>query len=57
MPQGDIDVQIVESPITAAKIKSAADTALSNTNLSGTLTMTAFNQGRSIAVMATENLS
>lgn len=55
MAQGDVDAQIVTSPITAASVKTAVDAALAATNLSGSVSLTGFNQGRSILVVAVEN--
>lgn len=50
MTLGDTAAEIVESPITAAKITAAMDNVLANTILSGPLTVTSFNQGRSILI-------
>ena len=53
MTIGDTDAQIVESPITAAKVVTAMNAALAATALSGPCQITSFNQGRSILVTAT----
>jgi len=49
----DSNAQIVESPITAAKIITAIDTCRAAVGLSGPLAITSFNQGRSILITAT----
>lgn len=54
MGAGDIDSQIVESPITAAKINTAAALAITNTSAAATISITSFNQGRSILIVARE---
>ena len=54
MGQGDIDVQVVESPITDAKITTAAELAITNTSGSAQLSVTGFNQGRSVLIVAVE---
>ena len=49
----DSDAQIVESPITAAKVITAIDTCRAAVDLSGPLAITSFNQGRSILITCT----
>ena len=49
----DSDAQIVESPITAAKVVTAIDAARAAVGLSGPLAITSFNQGRSLVVTCT----
>lgn len=46
----EFSAEIVESPITTAKIEAAMATARTAIAISGPLVMTAFNQGRSILV-------
>ncbi len=46
----DTDAQIVEAPITAAKVITAMDAARTAVGLSGPILITSFNQGRSILV-------
>jgi len=50
----DSDAQIVTSPITAAKIVTAVDAARAAVGLSGPVSITSFNQGRSLAVVCTQ---
>ena len=54
MGAGDIDAQIVESPITIAKLSGAALLAIANTSATALLSITGFNQGRSVAIIARE---
>ena len=54
MALGTTAASIVESPITEAKITAAMDTVLSATLLSGPVTITSFNQGRSVLVTANQ---
>ena len=54
MAAGDTSVQVVESPITAAKVKTALDTAIAATSTNAITAMTSFNQGRSIVISCTE---
>ena len=49
----DSNSQIVESPITTAKIVTAMDAARTAVALSGPVSITSFNQGRSILVTCT----
>ena len=49
----DTDAQIVESPITAAKIVTAMNAARAAVVLSGPISITSFNQGRSLIVTCT----
>ncbi len=49
----DSDAQIVESPITTAKVVTAINDARTAVGLSGPLSITSFNQGRSILITAT----
>jgi len=49
----DSDAQIVESPITTAKIVTAIDACRTAVGLSGPVAITSFNQGRSILITAT----
>ena len=46
------DTQIVESPLTAARILAGVDAALSAIGASGAIIMASFNQGRSMAITA-----
>lgn len=46
----DTAAEIVESPITSAKIKTAMDNVRALTVLSGPIQVTSFNQGRSVIV-------
>ena len=54
MAAGFIDAQIVESPITVAKLSGAATIAITNTSATALLSVTSFNQGRSVAIIARE---
>ena len=54
MTKGDIDSQIVEAPITVAKINTAAGLAITNTSDSSLISIASFNQGRSLVVVAKE---
>lgn len=54
MAPGDTDATIVGSPITEAKIAAALDSAVAATSSNCTLSVTSFNQGRSILVSAIE---
>jgi len=49
----DSNAQIVESPITEAKIITAVNAARAAVGLSGPIAMTSFNQGRSILITCT----
>ena len=51
------DTQIIESPLTAAKILAGVDAALTAVGASGAVTMAAFNQGRSMAITANANVA
>ena len=54
MAPGDTDVSIVESPITATKVATALDDAITATSAAARVTVTGFNQGRSILITAIE---
>ena len=49
----DSDSQIVESPITTAKVTAAINTCRATVGLSGPLAITSFNQGRSLLITCT----
>ena len=50
MPAGDVDVQIVSSPITTATIKTAVEAAISATGTAARLTICQLNNGNVIIV-------
>ena len=54
MAPGAIDSQIVESPITEAKVNTAAELVVTNTSATAQLSVTSFNQGRSILIVGIE---
>lgn len=54
MAAGDTSVQVVESPLTAARIKVALDAAIAATSAGARTTVCGFNQGRSIVVTSIE---
>lgn len=49
----DTDAQIVEAPLTEAKITAAMDAARAAVGLSGPISISSFNQGRSLIVSCT----
>lgn len=49
----DSNTQLVESPITAAKVTAAIDAARAAVGLSGPIAMTSINQGRGLVVSCT----
>ena len=51
----EFSAEIVESPITAAKIETAMGTARTAVGVSGPLVLTSFNQGRSILITTSLN--
>ena len=54
MAAGDVEVRIVESPITAAKIDTAAGEIITATSVTTPISITSFNQGRSILLMGVD---
>lgn len=55
MTAGDVDITIVEAPLTETRIKTGVEAGITATNVSGAVTISSFNQGRSmcISVIAT----
>ncbi len=53
MAGGDVAAEIVESPITDAKIESAMSAVRTTLKISNPITITSFNQGRSLIVSGT----
>ena len=51
MTAGDAEVRIVESPITAAKVDTSIGEVIAATSLTTPISITAFNQGRSILIV------
>jgi hypothetical protein len=51
MTAGDVEVRIVESPITTAKIDTAVGEIVSATSNTVPISLTSFNQGRSILIV------
>ena len=54
MAPGDTSVQIVEAPINATTVKTAVDAAITATSASGTISLTSFNDGRGLVVVAVD---
>ena len=51
MAIGDVEVRIVESPITTGKVDTAVGEIVTATSNTVPITMTSFNQGRSILII------
>ena len=55
MARGDTNIQVVTAPIDSTSIKTAFDACVSALGQSGSYMMTAFNDGRGLAIAGIDN--